>query len=232
MTTDRLEQQKAYYRARADEYDEWFLRRGRYDHGADWNAQWFREVDEVRRALAEFKPAGHVLELAAGTGWWTEELARYSGDLTAIDASAEVLQLNQARLGETPVRYVQADLFAWEPDRQYDVVFFGFWLSHVPPERFASFWETVRAALAPGGRVFFVDSRRSDTSRARDNQLPDVDEIVATRKLNDGREFDIFKIFYQPDDLMQRLDRLGWAVTARTTENYFLYGCGSESQAA
>jgi len=31
------------------------------------------------------------------------------------------------------IRYVHGDIFAWVPDRTYDVVFLGFWLSNVPP---------------------------------------------------------------------------------------------------
>jgi demethylmenaquinone methyltransferase/2-methoxy-6-polyprenyl-1,4-benzoquinol methylase len=225
--TDLLEQQKAYYRARSGEYDDWFMRLGRYDHGEALNRQWFAEVEEVRQALAAFQPTGRVLELAAGTGWWTAELAKYADHVTAVDASAEVLELNRERLdGATNVEYVQGDIFVWQTSQPYDVVFFSFWLSHVPPERFASFWDTVRAALKPRGRVFFIDSRRSETSRAHDNALPSPDKIVATRRLNDGREFDIIKVFYQPETLAADLARLGWNVKVETTENYFLFGAG------
>jgi hypothetical protein len=45
-----LEEQIAYYRSRAGEYDEWFLRQGRYDHGPEGNARWFAEVEQVTRA--------------------------------------------------------------------------------------------------------------------------------------------------------------------------------------
>jgi ubiquinone/menaquinone biosynthesis C-methylase UbiE len=157
-----LEGQLAYYRARAGEYDEWFLRTGRYDRGPEWNRRWFSELEQVRRELRVFGPAGEVLELACGTGLWTVELARHAASITAVDASPEVLEINRSRLreagSETPVRHVLADLFDWSPQKTYDVVFFGFWLSHVPPARFAAFWELVRSALGPGGRVFFVDS--------------------------------------------------------------------------
>ena len=47
-----LGEQRRYYRARAGEYDEWFLRRGRYDHGPELNARWHAEVGTVRAALA------------------------------------------------------------------------------------------------------------------------------------------------------------------------------------
>ena len=150
-----LEGQLAYYRARAGEYDEWFLRKGRHDRGPEWNRGWFLELERVRRELDRFGPTGRVLELACGTGLWTVELARHAAGITAVDASPEVLDINRARLQEArpeiPVPYVSADLFDWSPDDAYDVVFFGFWLSHVPSERFADFWELVRSALRPGG---------------------------------------------------------------------------------
>src|SRR5262249_46414502 len=68
-----------------------------------------------------------------------------------------MLGIASARVGEQRVRFVLADLFGWRPDRRYEVVFFGFWLSHVPTERFASSWTLVADCLEPDGRVFFVD---------------------------------------------------------------------------
>jgi demethylmenaquinone methyltransferase/2-methoxy-6-polyprenyl-1,4-benzoquinol methylase len=221
---DLIEQQKAYYRVRAGEYDEWFLREGRYDHGPEFRARWDREVEEVRSALERFNPAGRVLELACGTGWWTEQLVRWADALTAVDASAEVLALNAGRVGDSKVRRVQADLFAWKPEGGYDVVFFSFWLSHVPPERFEAFWEMVRGALNPGGRVFFVDSLRSELSTASDHVLPGEDDIIAERKLNDGSRYHIYKIFYHPAHLQARLEALGWRAAVLSTESFFLYG--------
>lgn len=78
--------------------------------------------------------------------------------LTVVDASPEMLAMNRQRVRDPRVRYVTADLFEWQPDRVYDVVFFGFWLSHVPPDRFAPFWLLVNRCLAPGGRAIFVDN--------------------------------------------------------------------------
>jgi len=224
MTDDLIEQQKAYYRVRAGEYDEWFLRQGRYDHGLDFRARWQREVQEVRDALARFRPAGKTLELAGGTGWWTEQLVGYANHITVVDASAEVLALNAARVPDPRVRRLQADLFAWEPDDAYDVVFFSFWLSHVPPERFDGFWAMVRSALAPGGRVFFVDSLRTELSTASDHVLPDEDDVVAERKLNDGSRYSIYKVFYDPARLQARLASLGWRAKVSATPSFFLYG--------
>ena len=124
-----LDEQAAFYRAVAAEYE---------DHALP-----FPGGGELSQALDAFRPTGSVLELACGSGTWTTQLLRHATDVTAVDASAEMLGIASVRLGQQRVRFVLADLFSWRPDRRYDVVFFGFWLSHVPPERFASFWSLV-----------------------------------------------------------------------------------------
>ncbi len=89
-----LDEQIAYYRARAGEYDEWWFRQGRYDRGEEQRQAWFAEVAQVEAALRQAGPAGHVLELACGTGLWTRHLVDRAESLTAVDASPEVLRLN------------------------------------------------------------------------------------------------------------------------------------------
>jgi SAM-dependent methyltransferase len=111
--SDLWQEQIAYYRARAGEYDQWFLREGRYNRGPDANAQWFREAGLVEAALETFAPSGRVLELACGTGLWTRHLVRFAESVTALDASPEVLAINHARVADAKVRYVEADLLGW-----------------------------------------------------------------------------------------------------------------------
>ena len=223
-TATTLHEQLAYYCARAAEYDQWWLREGRYNRGEALNAQWFSETKELSFALSAFRPTGRVLELACGTGIWTEQLLRFASHITAVDGSAEMLSLNAGRLRSPAVKYLQADLFDWRPVEKYDAVFFAFWLSHIPPERFTSFWELVKSCLAPDGRVFFVDSRRDPTSTAVDHTLPNPDTTVLQRKLNDGRQFQIYKIFYDPTHLTERLRELSWDLQIQQTQHYFLYG--------
>lgn len=231
MHDELLQQQIDYYRARAGQYDEWFLRQGRYDRGAEANRQWFAEVARVVDALDAFAPTGDVLELACGTGLWTQHLVRHARHITAVDAAPEVITLNGQRLGsDAPVDYVQADLFSWRPSRQYDVVFFSFWLSHLPPELFDAFWDRVRSALAPRGRVFFLDSLYNEASTARDHQLEGDAATTVTRRLNDGETYRIVKIFYRPSELEARLKALGWEIAVEQTPSYFLYGFGNPAR--
>lgn len=223
-----LQEQLDYYRERAAEYDQWWLRQGRYDRGPAQKAQWFAEASEVRAALVAFRPRGRVLELACGTGIWTEQLLPFADELTAIDGSREMLAINAGRLRSPRVRYIEADLFRWRPaaEGRFDTIFFGFWLSHVPPERFVEFWNLVDSCLAPRGRIFFVDSRYQETSTAVNHVLPDRSATVLQRRLNDGREYRVYKIFYDRDELTLRLGALKWSFEITETRNYFLYGAG------
>ena len=232
VPVDTLQEMMAYYRARAAEYDEWFYRRGRYDRSPETNARWFREVDEVLAALDAFAISGDVLELAPGTGIWTERLLRTAKSITAVDASPEMVALNRARVASDQVSYILADLFTWRPERTYDAVFFGFWLSHVPVERLDAFLGMVAAALRPEGKLFFVDGRREPTSTAADHRLPDPGSQVMTRRLNDGREFQIVKIFYEPAALEARCAAVGLDVVVRETETYFMYGLGRRDRSS
>lgn len=227
VSEQTLQTMKMYYAERAQEYDEWFYRRGRYDRGLESNARWFVEVDEVVRVLDEANLEGEVLELAPGTGIWTEMLVRRATTITAVDASAEMIALNRAKVASERVTYVRADLFSWRPERTYDAVFFGFFISHVPLERLESFLTSVAAMLRPGGKVFFVDNQREPNSTAVDHQLPAQDSQVMVRKLNDGRAFEIVKNFYDPTDLAARCARVDLDVEVRETSTYFIYGTGA-----
>jgi len=218
-----LREQIEYYQARAAEYDEWFLRRGQHDIGPERNAEWWREVHEVEEQLSIFNARGRVLELAGGTGFWTQQLAKTADELTVLDASAETLEINRLRVRRDDVRYLVADLFEWQPDRTYDVVVFTFWLSHVPPERFADFWELVRRCVGQQGRVFFVDSLGPE-STTNDHREMRPGDISVRRKLNDGRDFRIYKVFYAPEQLELDLTALGWEARVASTAHFLLYG--------
>jgi demethylmenaquinone methyltransferase/2-methoxy-6-polyprenyl-1,4-benzoquinol methylase len=203
-----LDEQVLYYRAVATEYE---------DHALPLPGG-----SELAEALDAFRPTGSVLELACGPGTWTSQLVHHATDVTAVDASAEMLATAATRVGEERVRFVSADLFRWQPDSRYDVVFFGFWLSHVPPERFASFWSLVAKCLKPDGRVFFVD----DGYRAVDELIEGERSSTIQRRLTDGTPYRIVKVPYRPADLEQQLERIGWRIRVHSTSGPFFWGAG------
>jgi SAM-dependent methyltransferase len=228
---DLVAEQIAYYEARAHEYDEMLHRSGSYlgavrhrhtSHDAPDDAVGFDRLTEV---LAEFNPMGDVLEIACGTGLWTERLAKTASRITAIDSSSASIALNRERVGSKRVDYVAADIFKWTPEHPYDAVFFGFWLTHVPPGRFEPFFDLVRRCLKPPGRLLFFDEVRLPMMDAWERKL-DESTGATQRQLDDGRSFHMVKVFYEPNALEARLRGLGWDVAVKKVSTRFLFGRG------
>ena len=216
----------AYYEARAPEYDDWYLRRGRYERGPVHDAAWNAELDAAGRWLDELPIGGEIVELAAGTGWWSPLLAT-KGTLSLYDASPAPLERARERLLAHGLRAHLHVRDAWaEPDREVDAVFTGFWLSHVGRERLDGFLGIVRRWLRPGGTFAFIDSLRDPQSSAVDHPTPSDDRSV--RRLDDGREFTIVKVYYEPAELIAAMDRAGFdAASVTTTGRFFLLGRGT-----
>lgn len=227
MKTNLLQQQIEYYRARAGEYNQWWYRQGRYDRGEAINQQWFAEIAHLQQALHALPPQGHILELACGTGIWTRELIQIGDKITAVDASPEMIAINQVEVASDKVEYIQADLFNWQSSHQYDMIFFSFWLSHVPPDTLDAFLHRVAMMLKPNGYIFIIDSRRVDESTAKDHVLPD-DGVVLQRKLNDGRTYEIIKVFYEPHSLQLNLAKVGIDADIHITDTFFIYAHGQK----
>ena len=224
-TDERLiAEQIAYYRARAPEYEFWWERSHQYQLDESAKAVWDEEVALVESWVDRQRPVGDVLELACGTGIWTRRLLRQASTITAVDASPEVLALNRDRLQPAErerVRFVEADLFEWCPDRRYDVVFFSFWLSHVPPSRLGQFWRLVADTVGPGGRALFIDNRFS----RREWPYIEPDSYVQERSdISSGERFQIIKRYLGPDQLDAEMLNLGWHGRTVTTERFFIYG--------
>ncbi|WP_167450185.1 class I SAM-dependent methyltransferase [Streptomyces hyaluromycini] len=195
-----LAEQISYYRARAPEYD-----------------RVYAEREDLRKLVAlagDLPVAGDVLELACGTGQWTGPLAARARSLTAVDASPEVLGIARARVTSSNVRFDRADVFRWQPPRRYDTVFFAFFLSHVPPSRLGDFWNTVAAALAPGGKAVFVDE--GPAAAAREEVASDV------RRLDDGSQYRIVKVLHEPAELTGELAALGWLADIRPRGEFII----------
>ena len=141
-----LHEQIEYYRARAQEYD-------RSISGA------IPVFEPATRMLTQLGKFNRVLELACGTGFWTKHLLQISDHVIAADAAPEMLQIAREQIGDERITYQQLDLFQWQPDETFDLVFFANWLSHVPPEALDDFLNKVRASLKAGGCIAFVDQQ-------------------------------------------------------------------------
>ncbi len=197
---DLLRSQIAYYRRRAGEYD-------RTAYGTDLAAARAR----IATLLDLLQPEGLVLEIACGTGMWTEQLVGRSDLVVGLDAAQEAVALARNRVGPgAGVALVVADVFTWQPRAQFDTVVMAFWLSHVPAARWVEFLTRVGDWVLPGGRVLIVDEHLG--RRSSEQFGPDGDD-TAIRTLDDGSEHHLVKVFVDPPQLEILLGTLGWDCT-------------------
>jgi ubiquinone/menaquinone biosynthesis C-methylase UbiE len=209
-----LDEQMTYYRKRAQEYDE--------TTGQTEAIQ--RAFARVRELLQQHAPWEQILELACGTGTWTCALLPLGQELTAIDASPEMLSLARQKVCNALVQFQQADLFHWQPSQQYDLVFFANWLSHVPPQRLEAFLGTGDRAVRPGGSLTMVD-QYAPLQEDREISVRDKEEgaIYANRSLLNGQTFTIVKVFYDLQLIEKMLGALGFVVTVQKLDDIFFF---------
>lgn len=229
-----LAEQIEYYRARAPQYDDWWERTHQYALEPELHDQWDKEKAELESRVDTWFDdvrGGRALELACGTGNWTRHLATLFSDVVAVDAAPETIAIARTKLPDNArgcVRFVEADVFSWQPNEQFDAVFFSFWISHVPPDRFESFWSMVRSALAPGGRVVFIDNAGHDGVWPPEGS-ESQDPVQVRTDLNSGEVRRIVKIYYEPEELAQRLRTIGWTADVVATDRFFILGTATRA---
>lgn len=203
----------AYYRRRAAEYERIY-------------AKPERQADLARlRALVADAFRGHdVLEIACGTGWWTEVIAPAARSVTACDVNNEVLAVARAKnWGPARVEFRPADAFAL-PDfgRVHSAAFAGFWWSHVPRRQLADFLAHFHGRLAPGAQVLFLDNRYVEGSSTPIARTDVAGDSFQQRRLDDGSVHDVLKNFPSPEELRQTVATWTASPEVTVTEYFWL----------
>ena len=175
----------AYYAARAAEYEAVY-------------AKPERQAD--LRALETWLPgvfAGRqVLEVSAGTGWWTVHGARDAALWLATDLNPETLAVARAKPAlPRCVRFATADAYTLAElgGRRFDAAFVGFWWSHVPRARLAGWLDALFAHLEPGAPVVIVDNRYVEGSSTPIAEVDAQGDHWQLRRLADGSRHRVLK---------------------------------------
>lgn len=207
-----------YYHYWASEYDEVYTRPERQG-----------DMQVIRVRLTEWFAGKHVLEVAAGTGWWTSVLADTAASVAATDVNQAVLDVAMARRAWPPsVDFVVADAFQLQGvGGDFDAAFAGFFWSHVPLAKIDAFLEGLMQRLCPGSLLVFVDNRlvsRSVHPVARRDQQGNT---YQRRQMTDGSSWDVLKNFPELDQVRARLSRFGQQAGVEELDNYWLAWCRS-----
>lgn len=184
------EEMNRYYQARAPWHDEYMG----YTSNADTEAL----LAPIVRDVEGHVEARELLEVACGTGNWTQVLTRRARSVLATDASEAMLEI--ARAKEYPggrVSFALADAYALDgvAEGQFSAAFAADWWSHIPNSRLGAFLSTLHGKLREGASVVFLDMLERHAPEFGRYRVDGEGNRVYRRRLPDGREFDVIKNF-------------------------------------
>ena len=206
-----------YYAQRAAEYERIYAKPERQ-----------ADLQALRNRVAQLFSGRTLLELACGTGWWTELIAPHAREVTAIDANEEVLAIARAKTYPPQrVGFARGDAYA-PPDRSalqrrpHDALFAGFWWSHVPLARLDAFLAGAVQAVAPGALMVFLDNRYVEGSSTPIARSDAEGNTWQQRRLADGSSHEVLKNFPGQSELIGRAARCGSRVQVELLQHYWL----------
>ena len=204
---------QSYYAARAAEYDKVYLKAERQ---ADLRA--------MERWLPPVFAGAAVLEVACGTGYWTQFIARSAKSILAVDAAPETMAIARSRIPEGKVEFLVGD--AYDLSRRaekFDAAFAGFWFSHIPKQRRESFLAGLHASLKPGAKVVFLDNFYIEGSSSPISERDGDDNTYQTRKLADGSTHRVLKNFPSEQELNAMVARLSQSTAYKRWQYYWAF---------
>ncbi|HXW44234.1 MAG TPA: methyltransferase domain-containing protein [Streptosporangiaceae bacterium] len=205
-----------YYQQRAGEYDEVYLKPERQ-----------RDIAALKSLLPPLVAGRHVLEIAAGTGYWTQVIAPVAASVTATDLNPEPLRVAAGRdYGRAAPLLTQADAYRLaDVPGEFDLVFCGFWWSHIPRADVERFLTGLGERVQPGTTLVILDNRYVPGSNHPISRTGPDGDTYQLRRLRDGREYEVLKNFPSRDQLAA--DLAGQAAGLRYTEleHYWLACC-------
>ena len=209
-TTPQLER---YYAKRASEYEQIYDKPERQD-----------ELEWLRRRVPEILRGRTVLEVACGTGYWTQFIAREAAHVLACDINDAVLEIAR----EKPIAAGRADFFKADAvtlegvPPGCDAAFAGFWWSHVKKSDIARFVERLARRLAPGAVVAILDNRYAEGSSTAISRRDAEGNTYQMRRLANGEEYEVLKNFPTAEELADAVRPVAREAHLETLSYYWL----------
>lgn len=153
------------------------------------------DLGELKVHLQQCLAGRQVLEIACGTGYWTQAIAETARHITATDINQSMLGIARAKhYPAGKVDFSQADMYQLQPG-PYDALFGGFIWSHIPVQELSGWLEHLQRLLPAGGAMVFVDNRFADDSNTPIHSVDAEGNKYQKRFLPDGSEHLVMKNF-------------------------------------
>lgn len=202
-----------YYADRAKEYERIYAKPERQD-----------DLRRLRDFVARAFAGAPVLEVACGTGYWTEIVAGSAASVLATDINREVLAIARAKpLSSRKVNFLRADAYALPIfPAQFPAGLAAFWLSHVPKARLRGFFQSFHQVLRPGARVVFIDNVYVEGSSTPVSRTDNFGNTCQLRKLDDGSTHELLKNFPKESELRAAVEDLGHEIHIEFLRYYWI----------
>jgi len=202
---------RSYYAARAREYDRVYEKPERQ-----------ADIQLLREWLPSLFRGSRLLEVACGTGFWTQFIAPLADRIVAIDSAPETIAIAQSRVQRDKVSFVVGDAYDLPRDQGvFNAAFAGFWFSHVPRDRQAEFLCGLSGAVAPGSTVVLVDNLYVEGSNHPISERDAHGNTFQLRTLEDGSAHRVLKNFPTETELRSRIEGVGHSARFSQFEYYW-----------
>lgn len=201
---------QSYYAARASEYDGIYRKPERQP-----------DLRAIEHWLPSRFAGAAVLEVACGTGYWTQFIAPSAATVVAVDSAPETLRIARERVVDEKVKFVVGNAYALPAHLgEFSAAFAGFWFSHVPKRRRHEFLCGMGGLLKPGAKVVLLDNLYVPGSSSPLAERDADGNTYQTRSLADGSTHRVLKNFPTEEELRASVTGIGTSA-AFTRWQYF-----------
>jgi len=174
--------------------------------------------------IAEQFDNREVLEIAAGTGYWSQFIIERANSLLATDANQETLDEISSKQLTAPIATKVADAYRLEGvEGPFTGVFAGLWFSHVPKQRRYEFLHAIHQRIEKGAVVVLLDNSSVQCERHPVTATDNHGNTFQDRQLDDGSVHQVLKNFPEQTELDQLTATLGVEAKYLAMDNFWLY---------
>ena len=183
---------KQYYSQRAFEYEKIYQKPERQE-----------ELKKLKEFISKAFESKDVLEIACGTGYWTQFIAESARSIYAIDSSKEVLNLaEQKDYKKCKVCFLESNAYSLKNlDGSFNGGFCGFWWSHIPKSRVKHFIKTFHSKLSEDAHVVIIDNRYVEGNSTEISRTDSDGNTYQIRKLENGNEYEVLKNYPEEQEI-------------------------------
>lgn len=206
-----------YYSKRAQEYENIYNRPDKVRQ---------QEQNFITEYIKKSFKGKYVLELACGTGYWTEYLLGNANKILATDISPEMLHIASNRYSNySSIQFLQCDAYnPLESIPPFTGLMANFWFSHIPKRKIELFLKTIHSCMLPNAFILFVDNVYQEKLGGELIRKRGQLDTWKVRKLENGKKYTILKNYYSKKQLAHIFSRYSDKLEIHYLTNFWIVG--------